>query len=77
MTGTLRAEITTASFDTVLYARNGACFGVSSAELACDDVIGNGKERIDLPVQSGTSIWLAVDGFQGATGTYALSLTIF
>ncbi len=76
-TGTLRAEITTASFDAVLYARAGACFGASSAELACDDVIGNGKERVDVPVQAGVPIWLAIDGFQGATGTYALSLTIF
>ncbi len=77
VTGTLRAEITTASFDAVLYARRVACFGSSSVELACDDVIGNGKERVDVPVQSGAPIWLAVDGFEGAAGTYALSLTIF
>ena len=40
-------------------------------------MIGNGKELIDVPVQSGAPIWLTVDGYMSATGTYALSLTIF
>lgn len=75
VTGTLTAEIVTASYDAVLYAREGACSGTFT-ELACDDVIGNGKEKILVPVTKGKSVWVVVDGYSTMSGTFSLQLSI-
>ncbi len=74
-TGTLSAELVTASFDAVLYARGGACSGTYT-ELGCDDVIGNGKEKLLVPVTKGTPVWIVVDGYQTGSGTFSLELSI-
>jgi cysteine-rich repeat protein len=76
--GTLRARITSTSFDLVLYARKGACSGASAKNLGCDDKVLNGPEiLLDLPVNKDEPVWLVVDGFkQGEEGVFALSLSV-
>ncbi|MCS6900571.1 MAG: DUF4215 domain-containing protein, partial [Myxococcales bacterium] len=79
LSGTLRAQITSTSFDLLLYARKGACSGVSAKNLGCDNKMINSPEiLLDLPVSEDEPVWLVVDGFsQEEKGVFALSLRIF
>jgi hypothetical protein len=59
------------SFDTVLSAHTG-CPGTPANQLACnDDTCGVGS-RVIVNVTSGTTYWIRIAGWQGATGSYAL-----
>jgi cysteine-rich repeat protein len=74
---------TQTTYDTVLYVRGGTCSG--GTELACnDDTTGCGTttdptnphrgSRVALTVTAGQSYYLIVDGFSGASGTFALTV---
>lgn len=70
------AEITEATWDTVLYLRR-VC-NDPTTELACnDDHSGSLRSRIDAGRQPAGTYYLFVDGFgSGDQGTYTLSVTI-
>ena len=77
-TGTLRAAVTSTSFDLLLYARQDDCSGPLAKDLGCDDkFLGSSEIRLDLPVAEGAPLWLVVDGYKGGEkGVFALSLSI-
>ncbi len=60
-----------ASYDTALAAFS-ACGG---AELACNDDACGLQSTISFPVTAGTSYWVRVSGYNGATGTGDLTLS--
>jgi hypothetical protein len=71
---------TSTRFDTVVYVRGDACNGTT---LACnDDTAGCGTgepndhhgSQISLAVTAGRTYLIVVDGYNGAAGTYALSV---
>ena len=69
------------SFDTVLYVRSGTC--ASGSQLACaDDAPGCGTtepndhhaSRVTLAVTAGQTYFIVVDGYNGAAGTFTLTV---
>lgn len=76
--GTLRARVTSTSFDLLLYARKDSCTGPSAKNLGCDDkFISTPGIQLDLPVTQGVPVWLVIDGYKaGEAGVFALSLSI-
>lgn len=70
----------TTSFDTALYVRSSSCDG---SELACnDDTTGcwttepndHHGSRLALQVVAGQTYFIVVDGFEGASGAFTLSI---
>ncbi|MCU0655586.1 MAG: DUF4215 domain-containing protein [Polyangiaceae bacterium] len=76
--GTLRARVTSTSFDLILYARRDACSGAGAKFLGCDDKFtGTSEILLDLPVTEGAPVWLVIDGFQASeAGIFALELSL-
>jgi hypothetical protein len=65
------------AFDSVLYLRS-TC-SVQNAQLLCNDNLGmgdNGGEVVSALVPGGQTVYLFVDGFQGDSGTFQLSLDL-
>src|SRR2546426_3350432 len=66
-------------FDTALYLRSGSCS--SGGEVACnDDACANASglmraSRITPTVTAGQTYYIVVDGYGGAQGTFALTVT--
>jgi len=68
-------------YDTVLYLLDGPCG--AATQLACDndlagcDVFGApGKgSKFTASVTAGTTVYIVVDGFNGAAGNYVLKVT--
>lgn len=72
-TGIMTATVHSDIFDTVVYARSGAC--TPGQELACANKIkGNGDESISFPVESGVPAWVIVDGYKYGKGLFTLQL---
>ncbi len=80
-TATIQTCGTTTHFDTVVYVRGDACNGTT---LACnDDTAGcttgepndHHGSQISLAVTAGRTYLIVVDGYNGAAGTYALTVT--
>src|SRR5882762_83126 len=69
------------SFDTVLYMRSGACATGSEVVSGCnDDACANASgsntaSRITPTVTAGQTYYIVVDGYGGAQGTFALTVT--
>jgi len=67
------------NFDTALYMRSGSCS--SGGEVACnDDACANASgllraSRITPTVTAGQTYYIVVDGYGGAQGTFALTVT--
>src|SRR3989454_7745806 len=67
------------NFDTALYLRSGSCS--SGGEVACnDDACANASglmraSRITPTVTAGQTYYIVVDGYGGAQGTFALTVT--
>ncbi len=66
------------SFDTVVYMRTAGC--TSGTELACDDdtcddALPHKGSRITPTVVAGQSYDIVVDGYNGAAGTFTLTVT--
>lgn len=73
-TGTLTASTCGAtSFDTVLEVFSGSCGALTS--LGCNDDACGTQSVVAVPVTSGSTYYLRVGGFSGATGTFVLNLT--
>ena len=69
----LLLDPTKTNYDSVLYARP-ACG--SNTNAVCQNAPGNGGELINLPtVTGGNSFFLWVDGYMGASGSYAVVIT--
>jgi hypothetical protein len=69
--GTYTFSTAGSTFDTVLYVEGGTCGGAS---LACnDDYIGL-QSRVQVPMTTGESIVVVVDGYGAASGSYTLSI---
>jgi len=72
--GTLTAKTTNATFDDMLYARSDCA--TEASELGCANAsAGTGDESLAVPVVSGATVFLIVDGTSNATGTFTLSLS--
>ncbi len=68
------ATCTGASWDTVLYVRNG-----NTSQIGCnDDACGNLQSRItNVSIAGGVFFWLIVDGFDAAdSGTYTVKTNL-
>src|SRR5438093_7062308 len=67
------------TYDSVLYLRAGSC--TSGAEVQCnDDACANSTgliraSRLTPTVSAGTTYYIVVDGFGGASGSFALRVT--
>ena len=73
--GTLQINTDGSSFNTVLAVYTGP--GTDYASLvsaACNNVAGNGGDRVSFPGTSGTIYFIAVDGVGGARGTAYLNI---
>jgi hypothetical protein len=72
--GTYTFSTEGADFDTVLYVRDGDCFG---NELACNDEAGAATHAsaTSLALRAGQRVIAFVDGFGGAAGTFSLRVT--
>jgi len=75
---------TQTTFDTVLYVRSATC--TSGPDLACnDDTVGCGTtadganprhgSKLTPTVVAGQTYYLVVDGYNGAQGSFALTVT--
>jgi hypothetical protein len=73
---------TSTGFDTVVYLRSGSCTG--GAEVACnDDTAGcftsepndHHGSRLTPTVTAGQTYFIVVDGYNGALGTFTMSVT--
>ena len=74
-TGILYATIKQADFDVVMYGRSEPC--LTGAETACASLVkGNGGEKMSVPVKSGATTYVFVDGFKYASGEFTLNLAI-
>jgi hypothetical protein len=63
------------TFDSVLYVRTGSC--QSGTQIACDDEPGDGVSEIaEVPATANQPIWIFVDGYDGSTGMFELSLSL-
>jgi cysteine-rich repeat protein len=71
--GVATATVTSAGYDSVVYAR-AACTG--GAELACNDKTGNGLDTITFNVLPNTSYWVFVDGYSGEAGSFTLQVMV-
>jgi hypothetical protein len=69
--GTLTLALTTTAADLGLYVRSPSCEDQGD-ELDCADALSVGTENLSLPVVSGETYWIFVDGFEGSAGTYNL-----
>jgi cysteine-rich repeat protein len=73
-TGVLQIDAKNPTFDVMLYARSDCT--TQASEVACTNAqSGSNPETFSIPVQSGTVVYLVVDGATNATGTFTLSLT--
>ncbi|HVP31101.1 MAG TPA: lysyl oxidase family protein [Myxococcota bacterium] len=68
------------NFDTAIYVRDGTCQG--GTEIACNDDAGcptsvdpSNASRASFAVTAGHPYYIVVDGWNGASGSYALTLT--
>jgi cysteine-rich repeat protein len=62
-------------FDSVLYVRQGACFGAGSSEVDCRDTSGSG-ESIQFDAPPDTVYWVFVDGYSSQTGNFRLDVSV-
>lgn len=72
--GTYTISTTGSNFDTILYVRLGICSG---NEIGCNDDIAPGTDkqsRLILPLTSGQTIAIAVDGYADESGDFVLSI---
>ena len=71
--GTLRVSTAGSTFDTVLGVYTGAAVNALTQRAANDDVGGGTRtSEVSLAVTAGTSYFIAVDGYHGATGNIAV-----
>jgi len=59
-------------YDTALAVIAGSC--ETGAEVACNDDFSSLLSQVQLPVTSGSTYYVVVDGFFGSTGNYELTL---
>lgn len=74
-TGMLTVKTVAATFDVMLYARSDCA--MEAAELGCQNAVnGVGDETLTIPAQSGTPIYVFVDGATNTTGDLSLTLSV-
>src|SRR5438094_5760971 len=80
-TATIQTCGAATTFDTVLYLRSGVCSGGPEVAAGCnDDTCPNASgllrgSRITPTVTAGQTYYIVVDGYGGAQGTFALTVT--
>ena len=75
VTATYTIDTVGSAFDTVLYVRDGSCFGL---ELACNDDAfdaSTNTSQVTLLLSAGQSIVIFVDGFGPMTGRFTLNIS--
>ena len=77
VTGSYRIDTGGSAFDTVLYVRDGDCFGV---DLACNDDVdasGTRTSAVTVALEAGQRIAIFVDGFEpNANGDFTLHINV-
>jgi hypothetical protein len=71
--GTVRFTTAGSSFDTLLAVYTGSVVGALTSAASNDDTAGLHTSAITFTAHGGTTYHIAIDGWGGATGTYALS----
>jgi len=73
-TGNYSADTFGSDYDTVLSVHDGGCPGTTSNQEACnDDVYGLGS-AVGFYASAGEEFWIRVSGFDGATGSFQLTV---
>lgn len=73
--GTASIDTFGSDYDTVLYIRAADC--AAGTELACnDDAAGSRQSAISPTVSAGTTYFIFVDGYGGASGNFTLTVTL-
>ncbi len=71
---TLRVVPSGSAYDPVLYVRSGDCS--SGPELGCrDGGTPGGNETLTVTTTQGADYWVFVDGYQGSSGDFSLSVS--
>lgn len=73
-TGTLAVSTAGSDFDTTLGVYTGGAVNALTLRASNDDTVGL-TSFVSLPVTAGTTYYIAVDGFNGATGEITLQTT--
>lgn len=73
ITGVARIRVD-AAFDALVAARTDC--SSATTELACKKAGSTGRAEMSVPVAAGQTLYLVVDGQQGASGTYRLDVEI-
>jgi len=75
LTGIATVHTDTSSFNTLLAIYTGSTINALSTVISDDDGGEGDRSRVVFPVTEGTTYQIAVDGFSGAQGNIALSIT--
>ncbi|MCX6874982.1 MAG: M6 family metalloprotease domain-containing protein [Verrucomicrobia bacterium] len=75
--GTLQVSTAGSSFDTVLGVYTGAAVNALTLRASNDDTSGTRTSYVSLAVTSGTTYFIAVDGYHGATGEITLQTSFY
>lgn len=73
--GTAVISTTGSGFDTVLGVYTGTSVGALTVRASDDDSGGNNTSRVSFSVTAGTAYQIAVDGYNGASGSISLTVT--
>src|SRR5262249_26390241 len=73
--GVLRVNTCGSSYDTVLSIHSG-CPGTAANQFACNDDSCGTSSSVAIPASNGTTYWIRVAGWDGATGSFQLNVTL-
>lgn len=77
ITGSATITTTGSNFDTILAAYTGSAIGALTARASNDDAEGGVRtSSVTFAVTAGVPIQIAVDGYNGATGTITLAVSV-
>ncbi|MCX6874980.1 MAG: M6 family metalloprotease domain-containing protein [Verrucomicrobia bacterium] len=75
--GTLQVSTAGSSFDTVLGVYTGAAVNALTVRASNDDATGTRTSYVSLAVTGGTTYFIAVDGYHGATGDITVQVSFY
>lgn len=75
-TGSWRVSTTGSNFDTTLGIYTGSAVGALTAVASDDNSGGAGSSRTDFAAVAGTTYRIAVDGYNGVTGSIVLTVSL-
>jgi cysteine-rich repeat protein len=73
---TITLAAATTNFDSVLYVVSGACEGLGSTPVACNNKSGSGGDTVSFDAPPATDYWIFVDGYNNQSGNYKLDVVV-